>query len=688
MVILVISVSSNLSEDSVGTPAGRVILFGTIPTTILDTTPIITPPTTQTDITMIPVETPIIALTISLSPDYTPSSPDYLPVSETESDPSEDLSSGHIPPLLAVSPFLSSDDDTTDSDTPDTPPSLTYSTPFTKITASTQRSPVIPRRRVMILAPGQPIPYGRPHSLLDHSSSDLPSTSAESSRKRRRSLMTSIFALPLVSRALSPVCVVLIPSPTRVRDISYLADVEVGPRETRVERVTHPATPKDIPEPAQEGAVEVTYETLGDLAQMFHDHTQAIPVHRIQVIEGVQREQGYKIVGVESAVTTLTERVAKLERDNRRLRGTASVKSPRVDQLYAMLLRCRKMPNTQSEASMTHEEVKELVAHRVAEEIEARKAATNLKTLNENADEQEVENGGNENRGNGGNRDNGGNENGGNVGNGNEGNGENGNHGMNYGGFMPIARTFHDFLKCKPHTFSGTKGIVGLTRWFKKMETVFNIINFPLKNEIQKMETKLWNLTVKGNDLTGYTQRFYELILLCTRMVPDEEDRVERFIGGLPDNIQGNVIAVNLARLQDAIRIANQLIDKKLQGYAARSAENKKRMERNPRDNRIETVRRLGTRLRIVRKDCPKLRSQNHGNQKRNKTRNKIGGNEVTAKAYPISGGGTNPDSNVVTGMFLLNNCYASMLIDSGADRSFVSTIFSALLEVTPSTLA
>ncbi|GKG17724.1 hypothetical protein Tco_0372022, partial [Tanacetum coccineum] len=43
--------------------------------------------------------------------------------------------------------------------------------------------------------------------------------------------------------------------------------------------------PEDIPEPAHEGAVEVTYETLGDLVQRFHDHTQAIPVYRIQTIK-------------------------------------------------------------------------------------------------------------------------------------------------------------------------------------------------------------------------------------------------------------------------------------------------------------------------------------------------------------------------------------------------------------------
>ncbi|GJX86259.1 hypothetical protein Tco_0337033 [Tanacetum coccineum] len=137
MAILVISISSDLSEDSVGTLAGRVILFGTIPTTIPDTTPVITPPATQTNTPVIPTETPIIAPTIPPSPDYTPASPDYSPASDSESDPSEDPSSDHIPPLPVISPFLSSDDDTTDSDTPDTPPSPTHGTPFTEITAST-----------------------------------------------------------------------------------------------------------------------------------------------------------------------------------------------------------------------------------------------------------------------------------------------------------------------------------------------------------------------------------------------------------------------------------------------------------------------------------------------------------------------------------------------------------------------
>ncbi|GKE22577.1 hypothetical protein Tco_1434089, partial [Tanacetum coccineum] len=154
------------------------------------------------------------------------------------------------------------------------------------------------------------------------------------------------------------------------------------------------------------------------------------------------------------------------------------------------------MPNTRFGASMTHEEVEELVTYRVAEEMEAREAAMNLEPLNENRNRngnRENEGNGNGDNGGNGNRDNRGNENGGNEGNGNGGNGENGNgnrnrnHGINYRGFMLVARecTFQDFLKCKPHNFSGTEGVVGLTCWFEKMENVFNISNCPPKYQVK-----------------------------------------------------------------------------------------------------------------------------------------------------------------------------------------------------------
>ncbi|GJR47153.1 hypothetical protein Tco_1315256 [Tanacetum coccineum] len=86
--------------------------------------------------------------------------------------------------------------------------------------------------------------------------------------------------------------------------------------------------------------------------------------------------------------------------------------------------------------------------------------------------------------------------------------------------------------------------------------------------------------------MATYTQRFQELTMMCTKMVLEEEDWVERFIRGLPDNIQGNVIAVEPTRLQDAVRIANNLMDQKLKGYAVRNEENNRRLNNNYRNNR------------------------------------------------------------------------------------------------------
>ncbi|GKF41947.1 putative reverse transcriptase domain-containing protein, partial [Tanacetum coccineum] len=78
-------------------------------------------------------------------------------------------------------------------------------------------------------------------------------------------------------------------------------------------------------------------------------------------------------------------------------------------------------------------------------------------------------------------------------------------------------------------------------------------------------------------------------------------------------------------------------------------------------------------------RECPKLINKNRGNQ---------GGNgNALAKVYAVSRRGTNPDSNVITGTFRLNNRYASVLFDTGADRSFVSTTFSSQIDITPSTL-
>ncbi|GKE67919.1 putative reverse transcriptase domain-containing protein [Tanacetum coccineum] len=71
--------------------------------------------------------------------------------------------------------------------------------------------------------------------------------------------------------------------------------------------------------------------------------------------------------------------------------------------------------------------------------------------------------------------------------------------------------------------------------------------------------------------------------------------------------------------------------------------------------------------------------NRNRGNQLRN--------GDAPAKVYVVGNAGTNPDSNVVTGTLILNNRYAFILFDTGADRSFVSTTFSSLIDITPTTL-
>ncbi|GKD71071.1 putative reverse transcriptase domain-containing protein [Tanacetum coccineum] len=79
-------------------------------------------------------------------------------------------------------------------------------------------------------------------------------------------------------------------------------------------------------------------------------------------------------------------------------------------------------------------------------------------------------------------------------------------------------------------------------------------------------------------------------------------------------------------------------------------------------------------------RECPKLKNNNNrGNQ--------VGGGNAPAKVYAVGHAGTNPDSNVVTGTFLLNNHYAFILFDTRADRSFVSTAFSFQIDITPTAL-
>ncbi|GJV39514.1 hypothetical protein Tco_1417954 [Tanacetum coccineum] len=85
------------------------------------------------------------------------------------------------------------------------------------------------------------------------------------------------------------------------------------------------------------------------------------------------------------------------------------------------------------------------------------------------------------------------------------------------------------------------------------------------------------NLKVRGNDVAAYTQRFQELAMICTKFLADETKKVDKYISGLPDNIHGNVMSARPKTLDDAIELANDLMDQKLRTYAERQNENKRK---------------------------------------------------------------------------------------------------------------
>ncbi|GKB57640.1 putative reverse transcriptase domain-containing protein, partial [Tanacetum coccineum] len=253
--------------------------------------------------------------------------------------------------------------------------------------------------------------------------------------------------------------------------------------------------------------------------------------------------------------------------------------------------------------------------------------------------------------------------------------------------------TYTNFLKCQPMNFKGTEGVVGLTQWVEKMESVFLISNCAItsqdvayampwvalkrmitdkycpRGEIKKLESEYWNLK--------------------------ESAKVERYVGGLPDMIHGSVKASKPQSMQEAIEFATEMMDKKMLTVAERQAENKRKFEDTSRNNQNQqqpfkrnNVAQAYTVGPGDKKPYggtkPLCRPAATNNNNNNNNQRAQGANP---RAYVVGTTGTNPNSNVVTGTFLLNNHYALILFDTGADRSFVSTAFSSLIDIIPTTL-
>nr|GEW19968.1 putative reverse transcriptase domain-containing protein [Tanacetum cinerariifolium] len=157
-------------------------------------------------------------------------------------------------------------------------------------------------------------------------------------------------------------------------------------------------------------------------------------------------------------------------------------------------------------------------------------------------------------------------------------------------------------------------------------------------------DARVPNHQVKGNDVSAYTERFQELTLICTKYVANETEKIDKYIGGIPDNIYGSVKASKPNTLYETIELANDLMDQKLRTYAERQTNNKRKADDLFRNNHVGNAEKKGNASR-------------------------------------------DPDFNIVMGTFLLNNRYTSILFDTGADRSFISTAFSSLIDIVPTLL-
>ncbi|GJU63370.1 retrovirus-related pol polyprotein from transposon TNT 1-94 [Tanacetum coccineum] len=100
--------------------------------------------------------------------------------------------------------------------------------------------------------------------------------------------------------------------------------------------------------------------------------------------------------------------------------------------------------------------------------------------------------------------------------------------------------------------------------------------NTAARNEVKQMENKLWNLKVKGTNLTAYNQCFQELILLFPEMVPNPDWLLERYIEGLPLNIKGNVTSSKPVDLHKAIEMAQGLMYQVVQELGENSGDKQK----------------------------------------------------------------------------------------------------------------
>ncbi|GJY78138.1 putative reverse transcriptase domain-containing protein [Tanacetum coccineum] len=237
------------------------------------------------------------------------------------------------------------------------------------------------------------------------------------------------------------------------------------------------------------------------------------------------------------------------------------------------------------------------------------------------------------------------------------GDGSHSSHGDNRRNVQTTRPCFYaDFMKCQPLNFKGTEGVVGLTRWIEKMESVFNINGCAVENQV----TYGHDTNELDNDLMDQKLRTYAERQSDNKRKTEDSSRNNHGHQQQPFKRQNVAKDYNMGSGHFACDCKSSC--------NTNVANTQKVNGENPKGNGCFEC---GA-PRHFKRDCPKLKNKDGGNG------NAQGWVYAVGNAEKKGNASRNPDSNVVTGMFLLNNHYASILFDTGADRSFISTAFSS----------
>nr|GEY92641.1 reverse transcriptase domain-containing protein [Tanacetum cinerariifolium] len=177
--------------------------------------------------------------------------------------------------------------------------------------------------------------------------------------------------------------------------------------------------------------------------------------------------------------------------------------------------------------------------------------------------------------------------------------------------------------------------------------------------EIQRMECELWNLRVKEMDISSFTTRFNELVILCPGM---KEKRIIRR-GSRRTSKEAVVVVVEIAIVTETTTTTTASIRHKARDCWL------KMVATGANAQPIVTCYGCGEKVHI-KTNCP--------------ARNNPGRSGACGQAYALRDGDQILGPNVVTGTFLLNNRYARVLFDSGSDKSFMDISFSHLIDIEP----